>query len=244
MEDSIIIRNKPASLIEYNVTSSIMDSIRASDMKDWHSVSLENLFISTEDNVDIDIYVERGFDTRMQLQIRSNPDESVDRLTDFMINNIKQTVRDICINNLDIPFDDNEKISSLRIKPEIGHNDNPSNKSYIVRFDTEKYESDIIEDHKMSGNPRISGRRVLVSQIQSMKVHRGMSVEEIVEELDHTITEAEVESAIEFAEKSDDIDIEKNEESGDSETVTFSKNDIKEHLDDMDQELPDIQDNR
>lgn len=244
--EKVIIRNKPADHIAYVVASTIMDSVHASEMVDWHRVSLRRLYISSTDKMEADILIERGWDTQVEFELESNPNESVDRLTDYMFNNVKQVVRDLCEEEFGVEFDDREKIRTLRINTEVGEYTDVGDEKYVVEFDTETFDSDVITDHKMSGNSRICGRRLLVSWVWNNHVRKGLDVEALVEEFDGTITEQEVRSAISFAESSDEFDTreEIESESSDMTGETATIEELEEALSEEDDERPDVEDNR
>lgn len=241
----VIIRNQPADHVTYSVTSTLMDSIKAPDMLEWHRVDLNRMYISANDKIEADILVTRGWDTNMEINVDSNPEESVDRLTDYMINDVKQTIRSLCEEELGVEFAEGEKIRSVRINTEVGRYTDTGDDKYVVEFDTEEFQSDVVTDHKMSGNPRIAGRRLLVSWIWNKHARNDMSEEELVAEFNSTVTRDEVRSAVEFAENSDEFDSRDqidSEESGEpSEFATLDE--IEDVLSD-EEELMDVEDNR
>lgn len=245
MEEKVVIRNQPADYITHSVVSALMESVKADKMVEWHSIDLNRLYISDNDKIESDLLIRRGWDTQMELNLDSNAEESADRLTDHMIDEIKQTVRSICEDELGVKFADGEKIRSLRIKTEIGRYNDIGDEKYIVEFDTEIFESEVVTDSKMSGHPRIAGRRILVSWIWDSHVRNELSPEELVEEFDSNVTEKEVQSAINFAENSDSFDtrddINSDESEASSDLATLDE--IDEMLSDRD-ELMDVEDNR
>lgn len=246
VNEKVIIRNKPADHVAYTVVSTIMDSVHATEMTEWHKVNLHRLYISSTDKVEADILVERGWDTQIEFRLDANPDESVDRLTDYMFNEIKQVVREICQEELDVEFGEREKIRTLRINREVGEYTDTGDEKYVVEFDTEKFDSDIITDQKMSGNPRICGRRVLVGWVWNRHVRDDLNPKDLVEEFNGTVTEEEVQSAISFAENSDEFEArdEINSDSSDELGEVVTLDELEESLSEDDSERPDVEDNR
>lgn len=208
--NDIIIRSDPAKEISNKLCLDILETYKASEIAEWHSFQLVNLYISSRDNTEIDIQLNRSFKSKIEFNIDIVPDESVDKLSDTLIDTIRINLKKYILQNsqLDINFDENEYITTINISRSVKkEKDSFSENEYTIRFDTEKRDSIIIKDYKMHKSPRIAGKRILVSDIynQYTKLSDFEGFESIVNEMNNLVTVDEVEKAIEFAENSDEI---------------------------------------
>lgn len=240
----IIIRNKPARYIASEVCSIVLDWYKAEELKEWHSYNLNRLYISSRDNMEIDIVFNRGWKSTINFNIDIIPDESADGLSDRLIDGVRIGIKDIINNSEEIPFklSDDEHITMVRINRRVNNKEGSrSDSNYTVEFDTESYDDIIVEDNKLHNNPRIAGKRILVSEIWNKYNLVSSDTNDIIEEFDSLLTKEEVESALQYALDSDEFeDIENNND----EDVNFATmEEIKEVLD-FSEELDTFVDNR
>lgn len=245
MDNSVLVRNEKANHIAHEVSSTVAEGIKGGELIEWHQLVLKNIYLSSRDHIDCNLIATRGWDTNIRIDVSSNADESKDRLTDYLINNVKQCVRDNVKRATEIEFEDLEKIKTLRINRTV-NTDEKFDPQYTVEFETEKFDSPIVQDHKMDGHPRIAGRRVLVSWIWSNHVRRELSPDEIQDLYDGTVTLEEIESAIEYAIESDKFQSREEIEQEESEELEFATlEDLENAIGDLEtSDIPDVEDNR
>lgn len=242
----VIIRGEKARRITSLVCSDILDSYEANELSKWHSFDLVSLYISEYDNTEIDIEFNRGFKTTANLNIDISPEESVDRLSDRLIDTIRINIKKYIeeIEDLPVEFDSNEHITRIRISRMVNQDkDAFTESSYTVEFDTEKYDTLVTTDHKLGNNPRITGKRMLVSDIWNRykRLDDYEGLETIVDDMDNLVTQEEVEEAVKFAENSDEFCFEEDDEESDSEPVDFDDFDVSS---DNKEEMVEFEDNR
>jgi uncharacterized protein (DUF433 family) len=242
----VIIREEKARIITDLICSDILKSYEAHELSKWHSYNLVSLYVSKYDNTEIDIELNRGFKTTANLRIDINPEESVDRLSDRLIDTIRISIKRYIedIDDLPVEFDSNEHITRIRISRVVNQNkDTFTESGYTIEFDTEKYDTLVTTDHKLGSNPRIAGKRMLVSDIwnkyNQLDDYEGL--ETIVEDMDNLVTQEEVEEAIKFAKDSELFDFEKEDEEFNSEPVDFDDFDLSS---DSDRDVDEFEDNR
>lgn len=241
--DEIILRNKIAERVAYNVCNSVATSIKAENLIQWHKVNISNLYISERDHFECQMTATRGWDTDIEIDISSNAEASKDRLTDYTINRIRKVIRDTVEDNTDITFERLERITRVRINTTV-NTDSTDQPSYRVEFETKNFESNILKDEKMSGMYRIAGRRIIVNWIWNKHIRSDMDAEELVEYYDGTVTAKDIKSAINFARESDEFD-EPEQIENDDNADAESFEDIEESLGDTTySDLPDVEDLR
>lgn len=233
--NDIIIRSDPAKEISNKLCIDILETYKASELAEWHSFQLVNLYISSRDNTEIDIQLNRGFKSEIEFNIDIVPDESVDKLSDTLIDTVRVNLKKYILENdeLDINFGKNEYITTINISRSVQKDrDSFSDNEYTIRFDTEKRDSIIVEDYKMHNSPRIAGKRILVSDIynQYTKLDDFEGFESIVTEMNNLVTVGEVEKAIEFAENSEKISDKKDIVTDGVDLEPMSKEELEESL--------------
>lgn len=244
--DDIIIRKNKAREISNRICLDILDTYKASELSEWHSFRLVNLYVSSRDNTEITIQLNRGFKSDINLDIDIVPDESIDRLSDRLIDTIRTNLKKYVIqdDDLNIEFDNNEYVSSVNISTIVNRNeDTYSEPEYTVSFDTENRDEVIVSDYKLHGNPRINGKRILVSDIYNKYNQLGdyEGLETICDMMNNLVSRDEVEKAVEFAKNSDEIDdITENNKNVD----VSDANNLEDLVDSSEKELDTFEDNR
>lgn len=241
--DDVIIRNDKARKISSMLCQDVLDAYKATELTEWHSYRLLNLYISDRHNTEISIQLNRGFKSDVNIDIDIVPDESIDRLSDRLIDTVKINLKKYVIqdDDLDIEFDDDEYISGVNISTAVNRNrDSYSESSYTISFDTDVRDSKIISDYKVHNNPRINGKRILVSDIYRRyeRLDDFEGLEAIRQDMDNLVTIDEIKEAVEFAKDSDKIESKSD--------TDFEPSDSKD-LDDIVQnkeELKTLEDNR
>lgn len=233
--NDIIIRSNPAKEISNKLCIDILEAYKATELAEWHSFQLVNLYISSRDNTEIDIQLNRGFKSEINFNIDIVPDESVDRLSDSLIDTIRVNLKQYILENdkIDISFEENEYITTVNISRSVEKNrDAFSEDEYTIRLDTQRRDSIIVKDYKMHNNPRINGKRILVSDVyhQYTELNDFEGLESVVSEMNHLVTVDEVEKAIEFAEDSEEINNKEDIVTDGVDLEPMSKEEIEESL--------------
>lgn len=194
-----------------------LQQLKAEDFVSWHGHALERCYITPQSQFEFGVRLSRGWDTDMTFSVRSNADESVDRLTDRTIDAIRMTTKD-ALKDIDDPshtLDDNEYISRLRISRFEERTGAPADSdcySYNVEYETVTHDSLVIQDERVSGYPRVAGRRLLVRDVWFRYVRNEAEdnppenpFEEISDAMDEVITPEEAEEIVDYAEERQDM---------------------------------------